>query len=44
MQSLTGFDDEISGNAIEQYVSRLRKKLGKDCVETLRGIGYRLGR
>jgi two-component system OmpR family response regulator len=29
---------------VEVYVSRLRKKLGKGCVETLRGIGYRLGR
>jgi two-component system OmpR family response regulator len=42
VQSLTGFDDELSGNAIEQYVSRLRKRLGPYglTVKTARGIGY----
>jgi DNA-binding response OmpR family regulator len=24
------------------YVSRLRKKIGKERIETLRGLGYRL--
>lgn len=44
VQSLTGFDDELSGNAIEQYVSRLRKRLGPHglTVKTARGIGYYL--
>lgn len=44
MQSLTGFDDELSGNAIEQYVSRLRKRLAPHglTVRTARGIGYYL--
>jgi DNA-binding response OmpR family regulator len=44
VQSLTGFDDEISGNAIEQYVSRLRKRLAPHglTVKTARGIGYYL--
>jgi DNA-binding response OmpR family regulator len=44
MQSLTGFDDELSGNAIEQYVSRLRKRLAVHglTVRTARGIGYYL--
>ena len=37
------FDSEVESNTIEVYVSRLRKKLGKDVVQTLRGIGYRLG-
>lgn len=46
MQSLAGFDDELSGNAIEQYVSRLRKRLGPHglTVKTARGIGYYLER
>ena len=46
MQSLAGFDDELSGNAIEQYVSRLRKRLAHHglTVKTARGIGYYLER
>ena len=46
VQSLTGFDDELSGNAIEQYVSRLRKRLAPHglTVKTARGIGYYLER
>ena len=44
VQSLTGFDDDISANAIEQYVSRLRKRLGPDglSVKMARGTGYYL--
>ncbi|MEA3536908.1 response regulator transcription factor [Rhizobium sp. CC-YZS058] len=46
MQSLTGFDDDLSANAIEQYVSRLRKRLAAYglTVRTARGIGYYLER
>lgn len=42
--SLTGFDDDLSANAIEQYVSRLRKRLTAYglTVKTARGIGYYL--
>lgn len=40
---LYSFDAEVESNTIEVYVSRLRKKLGKDVVETIRGLGYRLG-
>ncbi|MDE1160116.1 MAG: response regulator transcription factor [Neorhizobium sp.] len=42
--SLTGFDDELSPNAIEQYVSRLRRRLTAHglTVRTARGIGYYL--
>ncbi|PYE25321.1 two-component system OmpR family response regulator [Rhizobium sp. PP-WC-2G-219] len=44
MQSLTAFDDDLSPNAIEQYVSRLRKRLSPYglTVRTARGIGYYL--
>ncbi len=44
IQSLAGFDDDLSANAIEQYVSRLRKRLGPYglTVRTARGIGYYL--
>lgn len=42
-ERLYDFDSEVESNTIEVYVSRLRKKLGRDCIETLRGLGYRLG-
>lgn len=34
--------EEVESNAVEVAVSRLRKKLGADVVETVRGLGYRL--
>jgi len=40
---LYAFGDEVESNAIEAHVSRLRKKLGRDAIETVRGVGYRLG-
>ena len=39
-EALYTFDDEIEGNAVEVYVSRLRRKLGADVIETRRGLGY----
>jgi two-component system OmpR family response regulator len=33
----------VESNTIEVHVSRLRKKLGQSAIETVRGIGYRLG-
>jgi two-component system OmpR family response regulator len=46
IRSLTGFDEDLSANAIEQYVSRLRRRLGPHglTVKTARGIGYYLER
>ena len=45
-ERLYGFDDEVSGNALEAAVSRLRRKLAATGsmvgVEATRGIGYRL--
>ena len=40
-ESLYSFNDEIGSNTIEVYISRIRKKLGKGSIETIRGIGYR---
>ncbi|SFO11605.1 two-component system, OmpR family, response regulator [Roseovarius lutimaris] len=42
-ERLYSFETEIESNAIEVYVSRLRKKLGRERIETVRGLGYRLG-
>jgi DNA-binding response OmpR family regulator len=33
---------DSDGNALEVYVSRIRRKLGREVIETLRGVGYRL--
>lgn len=41
--SLYGFDAEIEGNALSVHIHNLRRKLGADIVETVRGVGYRLG-
>lgn len=40
--SLYPFGAEVEGNAVEVYVSRLRKKLGQDVITTVRGMGYRI--
>lgn len=39
-EALYAFDAEIEGNAVEVYVSRLRRKLGAPIIETRRGLGY----
>jgi len=38
--SLYAFGAEIESNAVEVFVSRIRKKLGRDFVTTSRGLGY----
>lgn len=42
-EKLYTFDAEIESNTIEVHVSRLRKKLGAQVIQTERGMGYRLG-
>jgi len=39
---LYNFDAGFESNTIEVHVSRLRKKLGREVIETMRGVGYRL--
>jgi len=46
VQSVTSLEDILSDNAIEQYISRLRRRLqplGLN-LRTVRGIGYLLER
>jgi len=40
--ALYGFADEADSNTLEVFVSRLRRKLGREHIQTLRGLGYRL--
>jgi len=35
-------DFDRDSNTIEVFIGRLRRKLGKDMIETVRGLGYRL--
>jgi two-component system response regulator QseB len=37
---LYGWSDSIESNAVEVYIHALRRKLGSDCIRTLRGVGY----
>ena len=40
--SLYEFGAEVDSNTVEVYVSRLRKKLGRETIKTVRGAGYKL--
>ena len=39
---LYGWQEGVESNAVEVYVHNLRAKLGRDAIETVRGVGYRL--
>jgi len=39
---LYAFGAEVESNAVEVFVSRIRKKLGRDFITTVRGLGYRI--
>ncbi|MBQ0777442.1 MAG: response regulator [Pseudomonas sp.] len=41
--SIYGMSDELESNALNVHIHHLRRKLGNDIVETVRGLGYRLG-
>jgi len=43
-ERLYGWGDELASNTIEVYVHQLRRKLGKELIKTVRGLGYRLAR
>ena len=38
-----GFETELASNALEVHVSALRRKLGRKLIDTVRGLGYRIG-
>ncbi|MEW8028038.1 MAG: response regulator [Candidatus Thiodiazotropha sp.] len=39
-ETLYGWDEGVESNAVEVYIHHLRKKLGKDLIRTIRGVGY----
>ena len=42
--SLYDFSEEIESNALSVHIHHLRRKLGADLIETVRGVGYRFSR
>lgn len=42
LDRIWGYDYDPGTNIINVYVGHLRKKLGEDYIETIRGMGYRL--
>jgi len=43
MQALSGWEQDLTPNAVETHISRLRSKLGAAAlIRTVRGLGYRL--
>jgi len=37
-----GIDTQTSSNVVEVHIGNLRRKLGRDLIETVRGLGYRI--
>lgn len=42
LSNVWGYDFDPGSNVVDVYVGYLRRKLGKDLIETVRGAGYRL--
>lgn len=43
-ERLYGWGEEIESNSVEVHVHKLRSKLGRDLIETVRGEGYKVAR
>ena len=41
-EHLYALEETAESNTIEVYISRLRRKLGRDVITTVRGLGYRM--
>lgn len=37
-----GFEGEAASNAVEVHIFNLRRKLGRELIQTVRGLGYRI--
>jgi DNA-binding response OmpR family regulator len=42
LERIWGLGYEAESNLVEVYVKNLRRKLGEDLIETVRGLGYRV--
>lgn len=41
LECSNSWGEEVESNTMEVYISRLRKRFGKERIETMRGVGYR---
>jgi DNA-binding response OmpR family regulator len=41
-EGIYSWGEEVGSNTVEVYISRLRKRFGRDLIETMRGVGYRI--
>jgi two-component system response regulator QseB len=39
---LYGWQEEVESNAVEVHIHNLRAKIGRQAIETVRGLGYRM--
>ncbi len=39
---LYGYEADVSSNTVEVHIASLRRKLGREVIDTVRGMGYRL--
>ncbi|MFO1394107.1 MAG: response regulator transcription factor [Steroidobacteraceae bacterium] len=42
-ERLYGYDDPVESNAVEVVIHSVRRKLGRESIENVRGVGWRLG-
>ncbi|UBX50116.1 winged helix-turn-helix domain-containing protein [Providencia alcalifaciens] len=42
-EKLYNWDEEVSSNSVEVHIHHLRRKLGSKFIQTVHGVGYRLG-
>jgi DNA-binding response OmpR family regulator len=42
-EALYGWGEAIDSNTVEVYIHYLRRKLGANVIQTVRGVGYQLG-
>lgn len=43
-EKIYSWRDDVSSNAVEVYIHGLRKKLGADLIQNVRGVGYMVAR
>jgi len=41
-ERLYGWQEEVESNTVEVHIHNLRAKVGRDAIETIRGLGYRV--
>lgn len=41
-EGIYSWGEEVGSNTVEVYISRLRKRFGRERIETMRGVGYRM--